>query len=222
MTMNAYVVYKYKNSIHIKYGRIRWGTFYSVDGETWMTHIPDKLLVKQFNKVVVESPDQIPRAIELLWGNECKPCKDEDKLDKLEAAVYTNAANNVDILKSIARIEKRLDALEGKRSKSTYGDKEYTEFVPPQPHIEVSSDILSDKGKETLGITDDKETYKRSGTDGFKTCPYCGGNWNMTHDRMMRFYDGPIKIRCGKCKKIFTVASFDKQKSEYVYIKEEV
>ena len=197
---NVYLVYKYKNSIRIKYGKIRWGcTFHPVDGETWMTHIPDKLLVKQFNKVAVESPDQIPRAIELLWGNECKPCKDEDKLDKLEAAVYTNAANNVDILKSIARIEKRLDALEGKRNKSTYGDKTFVENVIP----------------------DSKETYKRSGTDGFKTCPYCGGNWNMTHDRMMRFYDGPIKIRCGKCNKIFTVASFDKQKMEYVYITDE-
>ena len=219
---NVYLVYKYKNSIRIKYGRITWGcTFDPVDGETWMTHIPDKLLVKKFNKVAVESPDQIPRAIELLWGNECKPCKDEDKLDKLEAAVYQNTATNNDILRSIARIEKRLDALEGKRSKSTYGEKTFVDNFIPHPKIEVLGDIISSKGKDIPCIPDSKETYKRSSTDGFKICPYCGRNWNMTHNRMMGLYKGPIKIRCGKCKKIFTVASFDKQKWEYVYIKDE-
>lgn len=197
MVMNAYVVYKYKNSIRIKYGLVTLGgTFDPIDGDTWMTHIPTKVMQKMYNKVIVPEVDMIPEAISMLWGSNCKPCKDEDKLNKLEAAVYQNASNNVDILKSIARIEKRLDALEGKRNKSTYGDKTFVENYIP----------------------DSKETYKRSGTDGFKTCPYCGGNWNMTHDRMMKFYDGPIKIRCGKCNKIFTVASFDKQKMEYVYI----
>ena len=216
---NVYLVYKYKNSIRIKYGRIRWGcTFDPVDGETWMTHIPDKLLVKKFNKVAVESPDQIPRAIELLWGSECKPCKDEDLAEK----VHKIDSDNTDILRKLVRIEQRLDMLEGKRNKSTYGDKTFVENWIPHPKIEVSGDVLSSKGKDILCIPDSKETYKRSRTDGSKTCPYCGGNWNMTMDRHARFYDGPIKIRCGKCKKIFTVASFDKQKMEYVYIKEEV
>lgn len=76
---------------------------------------------------------------------------------------------------------------------------------PDLPDLKIPEDLKA------------KETYKHSSTDGLKTCPYCGHNWNMTWDRRKDFDKSKLKIKCNNCGGIFKVLEFDKEKWEYIY-----